>query len=273
MGADGTEPILIHADTTPETAIPLLVALLREQQPVLLVIDPLIRMVRVRDEKAYAEMYTALGPLIDVAREVGTLIVLVHHSGKSVKSDAIDSPLGSTAIGGAVSTLIVLRRTESYRSIQTVQRTGIDMPETVLIFDPKTRLLSIGGTKAEADRREIEKEIVEYLENLKAGEQKTEPEIVDHVEGTNAVKRKALRSLVDSKMIHRTPGGVKGNPFKYSFSRTEDIARTSVQETENGPQPRVDIDEKLVRENREGPILVRDKNKAQIKTIGGVARI
>ncbi|MFY9855044.1 MAG: AAA family ATPase [Terracidiphilus sp.] len=268
MGADGTEPILIHADTTPETAIPLLVVLVREQRPALLVIDPLIRMVRVRDEKAYAEMYTGLGPLIDVAREVGTHILLVHHSGKSVKSDAIDSPLGSTAIGAAVSTLIVLKRTESYRSIQTVQRIGIDMPETVLTFDSKTRLLSIGGTRAEADRREIEKDIVEYLQSV--NETLTEPEIIDHIEGTNAVKRKALRSLVDNQTIHRDGGGKKGDPFKYSFACTEDIPRTSVQETENEPQTRMDIEEKVVRENQQGPILVRDKSKAQIQTIGGL---
>jgi RecA-family ATPase len=86
------------------------------------VIDPLFRLARIRDEKAYAETYYALGPLIDVAREAGTHVMLTHHAGKSAKADAIDSPLGSTAIGGAVSTLIHLKRTETMRTIQTVQR-------------------------------------------------------------------------------------------------------------------------------------------------------
>jgi hypothetical protein len=85
----------------------------------------------VKDESAYAETYTALGPLIDVSRETGADVMLLHHSGKGVKADPIDSPLGSTAIGGAVSTLIVLKRTESDRTIQSVQRIGQDMPETV----------------------------------------------------------------------------------------------------------------------------------------------
>jgi hypothetical protein len=66
-------------------------------------------MARIRDEKAYAETYAALGPLIDIAREVGTHVLLTHHAGKSAKSDAIDAPLGSTAIGGAVCTLILLK--------------------------------------------------------------------------------------------------------------------------------------------------------------------
>jgi hypothetical protein len=133
MGADGTEPIRIHADAAPEAAILSLIELVREESPALVVIDPLFRMVRVRDEKAYAEVYAALGPLIDTSRTTGTQILLTHHAGKAIKGDAIDSPLGSTALSGAVSTLIVLKRTESYRTIETVQRTGEAMPETVLL--------------------------------------------------------------------------------------------------------------------------------------------
>lgn len=51
------------------------------------------------DEKAYTETYTALGPLIDVARETGTHLMLSQHAGKARKAEAIDAPLGSTAIG------------------------------------------------------------------------------------------------------------------------------------------------------------------------------
>jgi hypothetical protein len=246
MGADGTEAIDIHADTAPAGAIFALVDLVRNQRPALVVIDPLFRLAHIRDEKAYAEVYAALGPLIDAARETGTHILVTHHSGKAQKGDAIDAPLGSTALGGAVSTLIVLKRSDSYRSIQTVQRTGEDMPETVLSFNSATHQLSIGGTRAEADRHAIECEIVEYLKG--AGE-RGEPEIVSHVEGANATKRKALRSLVERGQIERAGTGKKGNPFKYSFACTEPISRTSVQESENHAQTRMNTGEMLVREN------------------------
>ena len=132
MGATGEEPILIHADSTPAAGILALLALVREKAPTLIIIDPLFRLVRVKDEKAYAETYAALGPLIDISRSTGTHILLTHHSGKSLKTDVIDSPLGSTAIGGAVCTLVVLKRTEAYRTIQTVQRLGQDLPEIVI---------------------------------------------------------------------------------------------------------------------------------------------
>jgi hypothetical protein len=269
MGAEGTEPIEVHADAAPVSAILALVDLVRRQRPALVVIDPLFRLAHIRDEKAYAEVYAALGPLIDLARETGTHILVTHHSGKSPKVDPIDSPLGSTAIGGAAATTIVLNRRESYRTVQTVTRIGPGLPETVLSFDPETRLLSVGGTKAEADCQEIEKAIVEYLE---AGGEQAEPEIVEHVEGTNAVKRKALRSLVEKGLVDRAGIGKKGDPYKYSYACTEGIARTSVQETENGPQTRVSIDEKVVRENRQDQLLVRG-NEAHSETVKTEVRI
>jgi nicotinamidase-related amidase len=248
MGAEGTEAIDIHADTAPAGAISALVGLVRNQRPALVVIDPLFRLAHIRDEKAYAEVYAALGPLIDTARETGTHILVTHHSGKAQKADAIDSPLGSTALGGAVSTLIVLKRSDSYRSVQSVQRIGADMPETVLSFDSATHRLSISGTRAEADRQAVEREIVEYLKG--AGE-RGEPEIVAHVEGANAVKRKALRSLVERRQVERAGTGKKGNPFKYSFACTEPISRTSVQESKNHAYTRMNTGGMLVRGNSE----------------------
>jgi predicted ATP-dependent serine protease len=164
MGADGTEPISVHADSAPEGGTRALVELVRTHCPALAVIDPLFRLARVRDEKAYSEVYAALGPLIDVSRETGTHILIAHHSGKATKGDAIDSPLGSTALSGAVSTLILLKRNGNYRSVQTVQRIGTDMPETVLSFDPETHELSVGGTCAEVDRDAIAHQMVDYLE-------------------------------------------------------------------------------------------------------------
>jgi len=152
MGADGSEAIYVHAASAPADGIDALCDLVRHRRPVLIVIDPLFRLARIRDEKAYAETYAALGPLIDVAREVGTHVLLSHHAGKGMKSDAVDSPLGSTAIGGVVSTLVILKRNESMRTIQTVQRVGADLPETVVRFEPETHRLTLGGTRFEADR-------------------------------------------------------------------------------------------------------------------------
>ncbi len=246
MGADGSEPIYIYAAAAPAEGIAGLCELVRERRPVLVVIDPLFRLARIRDEKAYAETYAALGPLIDVAREAGTHVLLTHHAGKSDKADPIDAPLGSTAIGGAVCTLVHLKRSESMRTIQSVQRIGQDIPETVLQFDLESRSLSLGEEKAEADIQATSESILVFLRD--AGEPRTEVEIGEAVAGKTGIKRKALRALVTQAKITREGSGRKGDPYRYRFlfSCSPDIPGTREQETEKGADTRINSGDILV---------------------------
>jgi putative DNA primase/helicase len=246
MGADGREPIYIHAAAAPAEGMAGLCDLVRGRRPVLVVIDPLFRLARIRDEKAYAETYAALGPLIDVAREAGTHVLLTHHAGKSAKADAIDAPLGSTAIGGAVCTLVHLKRTETMRTIQTVQRIGQDIPETVVQFDTESRSLSLGAQKDQADVQAIAEAILEYLKG--ADEPRTEAEIEEALEGKTGIKRKALRALVGQEKIIREGAGRRGDPYRYrfSFSCSPYIPGTREQETEKWPDTRINTSDILV---------------------------
>jgi hypothetical protein len=244
MGATGDEQILVHADAIPCTGILALLGLVQERKPVLVVIDPLFRMVHIRDEKAYAETYAALGPLIDVARSIGTHIQVIHHMGKGLKLDPVDSPLGSTGIAGACSSLVVLKRTEAYRTIQTVQRLGEWMPETVLQFDSESRRLSVGGTRFEAERQECAEAIVELLKA--AGEGKTESEIDERVDGKTILKRKALRAGFEKGRVTREGSGKKGEPYKYSFPCSQDISGTREQQLQEADGSRVNTGDILV---------------------------
>jgi hypothetical protein len=246
MGATGDEQILVHADAIPSAGIHALIGLVQERKPVLVVIDPLIRMVHVRDEKAYAEIYAALGPLIDVARSIGTHIHVTHHAGKALKLDPVDSPLGSTGIAGACSSLIILKRTEAYRTVQTVQRIGQDMPETVLAFDPATRRLSVGGTRFEADREACEAEILEFLSAADAPQ--TQAQIRAGIEGQTRIIRAALTALAASGRVGKNGDGTKGKPFLYEFpnSGSHYIGRTTKPECEKAAQTRMDAGAMLV---------------------------
>jgi len=212
MGANGSEEILL-ADAG--TALDV-VTILRERKPVLLVVDPLFRLLSVKDEKAYAEMYGALGPLIDIARQTGTHILCLHHSSKLAKAEAIDAPIGSTALGGAVSTLLVMRRTESYRTLQTVQRIGEDLPETVLQFDAATKRLSLGGSRENAEVQDVADKILACLNSARL----TEPEINEAIEGRNSCKRRALRELAEQGKIVRSGSGKRGDPYHYEKACT-----------------------------------------------------
>lgn len=258
LGADGTEPILIHAAPTPAEGMVSLIELVRGRKPRLVIIDPLFRLSRVKDESAYAETYAALGPLIDVARETGTHLMLLHHSGKSTKGDAIDAPLGSTAIGGAVCTLTVLRRTESYRTIQTVQRVGEDLPETVLTYDSDSHQLSLGDAKSDADRKTCETRILEYLRDT--GKPENQAQIRDAVEGQTKAIRAALTALAGAAKVVKTGEGTKGKPFLYEFpnSGSHCIAGTSKPESGRTAQHRMDIGQIVVPDNSTNLILVSE---------------
>ena len=229
------------------------------EKSVLVVIDPLFRIAHIKDEKAYAETYAALGPLIDAARASGTHVLLTHHSGKSAKADPIDSPFGSTAISGAVSTLIVLRRTDAYRLIQTRQRLGQDLPETVLQFAPETRQLSLGENKLDTDRKGCERAIIEFLED--AGEPQTQAQIRDGVEGQTKTIRAALTALVQGKRVLKTGQGTRGKPFQYelSDSGSPHSAGTSEPESPSEAQDPINTGDIVVPENYQHPILVPDK--------------
>jgi hypothetical protein len=271
MGADGSEDILL-ADAG--TALDV-VTILRERKPVLLVVDPLFRLLSVRDEKAYAEMYGALGPLIDIARQTGTHILCLHHSSKLAKTEAIDAPIGSTALGGAVSTLLVMKRTETYRTVQTVQRIGEDLPETVLQFDAATKRLSLGGSRENAEVQDVATKILACLDTARL----TEPEINGVIEGRNSCKRRALRKLTEQGKIVRAGAGKRGDPYHYGKACTlvpapmenigdKKLPDVTAEEQEkvvpilhtymgdkstrnaNNPEEGANVDEKLVPENR-----------------------
>jgi putative DNA primase/helicase len=269
MGATRDDQILIHADRAPASGILAAVDLVRERKPALVVIDPLFRLAHIKDEKAYAETYAALGPLIDAARASCTHVLVLHHSGKSAKADPIDSPLGSTALGGAVSTLIVLRRTENYRLIQTVQRLGQDLPDTVLRFDQETKQLSLGASKLDTDRGECEKRILEFLDGR---EPQTQAQIREEVNGETRAIRAALTALVAAKEVQKTGEGTRGKPFVYEFwfGGSQDSAKTSKPESEKVPHPRVNIAEKVVRASEQKSFLVPDAGEVQKPAVSGV---
>lgn len=264
MGADGSETILIHAASAPTEGIRALCDLIRDRRPVFVVIDPLFRLARIRDEKAYAETYAALGPLIDAARLAGTHVQATHHAGKSMKADAIDSPLGSTAIGGAVSALFVMRRTEAYRTLQSVQRVGPDMVEGVLKFDADSKRISLSGTRFEADRTDCEQEILAFL--MSAGGPQTQEQIRDGVEGQTRVTRAALTALVAAGRVARTGDGKRGKPFLYEcwFSGSVHIVGTREPESENATQPLSDAGELLVPAIPQQSILVPDIERGDL---------
>jgi putative DNA primase/helicase len=216
MGADGSEQIFIHCATAPQDAVTELRELVKRERPALVIIDPILRLARLKDANDYAQVNLAMEPFIAMAREFEAHLMLVYHLGKGERSDATDQILGSTAFYAAVDTALIMKRSERYRTIQSSQRYGEDMPETVLEFDAVRRRITLGAPKAEAEIMRVEEEILAVLKKSKT--EMDEKEIDAAVARRNKLKRSALRSLVKNGRVSRTGEGKKGAPYLYAIS-------------------------------------------------------
>jgi predicted ATP-dependent serine protease len=228
MGAQGDEPIYIYAGGASLDALREVYEAVKTIKPVLIIIDPLFRLAKVKDGNDYIQVTEALDPLLRLARETGSHVLCVHHTGKGERAGG-DSVLGSTAIFSSVDTLLIMKRHERYRTIQSIQRYGTDLEETTLHFDMDSRTLSIGKSREEEDIGSMKDAIGDFLSNRE--EPATEPEIMADVEGRTGLKRKALRELVKDGTVDRQGKGGKGDPFKYSCSLVPIYIRE--QENEN----------------------------------------
>ncbi len=215
LGVMPDDPLLVFLAPSPEDGLARLRQSANELHPALIVVDPLLKMIRVRDANDYAVVSRALEPFIALARETGAHLMAVHHLGKGERSGG-DAILGSTAIFAAVDTALLLKRGERYRTLSSIQRYGPDLEEITLSMDGETGLVMDGPARREVDETQAGEAILEYLRGK--GEPVEERDIQEGVEGRKAVKVGALRSLVVAGKVTKAGAGKRGSPFVYSVS-------------------------------------------------------
>ncbi len=212
MGACG-DKIIIHTGRTPDDALEALEAAIEEHAPALVIIDPLSRFVRVTDFNSYGEVTRGLEPLIDLARATDAHIQAVHHNGKGEREGG-DALLGSTGFFGAVDALLVMRKRERVRTLETVQRYGEDIQEIVVHMDAETGLVTPGGDLTALQIDEHKAKVLEAL----GGDALTESEVRERAGGNQSLVSKALRALHESGDLQRTGAGKRGDAYRYEKS-------------------------------------------------------
>lgn len=211
MNAGGAE-ILIHTGSTPSDALEALELAIEEHRPFLIIIDPLSRFVRVTDFNSYGEVTRGLEPLIDLARnsECQCHIMAVHHNGKGEREGG-DALLGSTGFFGAVDTLLSMKKTGRARTLETLQRYGENLPETVVHLDEETGIVTPGGDMQTLLLKERKDAV---LDNI-GDERLTEADIKERISGNQGLTSKAVRALHEEGRLERTGAGKKGDPYLY----------------------------------------------------------
>jgi bifunctional DNA primase/polymerase-like protein/AAA domain-containing protein/primase-like protein len=222
MGAQ-EEPVFVHVGAAPEEAVNELALAIVQHKPVLAIIDPLLKLVRVTNANDYAEMSKVLEPLIELARTSGCHLLCVHHSGKGERSGA-DALLGSTALFAAVDTLLMMQRHDHIRTIATNQRYGEDLPETVVALNTENGRVSLGGTLAQVQVETCAGEVLRVIGN----EERIETHIKEAVGGNQTTVAKAIRHLVESGQLQRNGGGRKNDPYRYCLPGVGDKSSGSM---------------------------------------------
>jgi len=217
MGASD-EHIHVHVGAAPNSSregLAALQAAIVLYQPTLVIVDPVLKLVRVRDSSDYAELTRELEPVIELARNHNCHIAVTHHLGKMLREGG-DDVLGSTAIFGAVDTLVLIRRRkDNQRVVQTIQRYGKDLDETMLPLDEITGRVTLGVGVSEARLEDAKRAVLELLDGLKEDESLERKEVREQSGVDSALAYKALQALVEGGQVERLGAGKRGDPHRF----------------------------------------------------------
>ncbi len=213
LGANGDEEIFFYFQTPGKDPFGFLKTEISSRKPSLIVIDPVFRFLEVKDSNDYQETNRALSKILEVARSSQAHIICSHHMNKGERAGP-EGILGSTAIFGGVDSALILTRNATQRCLQSVQRYGDDLPETVLKYDEVSRRF-VGAIPASvASKQRIESTIIDLLKGEPLLE---ETVIVSRVEGKTETTRSMLRELFNSGRLKRIGNGYKGSPYRYQI--------------------------------------------------------
>ena len=202
-------PFLLYVGATPLEPLAALRAAVAQYRPALVVIDTLFRFRRVTDTNDYAEMVTVTQELASISVDYGCHIMANHHAPKESR-EISDSALGSTSIFGGVDTMILLRMQDGRRTLETIQRHGVDVAETVLEYDADTDQLISAGSVEELDLNEACSQVL-----VACAEPASRSAIIDTADGKARTITAAIRHLLQSGELERFGSGSRGDPFTY----------------------------------------------------------
>ena len=182
-------------------------------RPSLVVLDTIQKLLRIGDVNDYGAVVTALEPLAALARVTSAHVMALHHTRKSGGQGGAEV-LGSTGFAGGFDTLLMLRCDEGgQRTLYSRNRSGEDLPETLLQLDEDGWVRTV-GTKAAAETRSLEQDILDFVADK--GEAVGADAVISGLSvGRNAGKA-ALSKLVEDGLLKCEGDGRRGSPFLYS---------------------------------------------------------
>jgi hypothetical protein len=128
---------------------------------ILAVIDPLVDILGVENVNDYRLVNRALKELVHAARDTGCHVMAIHHNTKGGNSHSAKDFLGSAAIGAATDANFILQKDRygtRFISCTTRYRRDVDIPRTVLDYDPISGRVTLGLEANEHEDSKLTKE-------------------------------------------------------------------------------------------------------------------
>jgi hypothetical protein len=238
-------------------------------QPVLVIADPVLKLVRVRDSSDYAELTRELEPVIELARTTGCHIAVTHHLGKMAREGG-DDVLGSTAIFGAVDTLVLMRRRkDNQRVLQSIQRYGTDLAETLVPMDAETGHIALGAELSHIKLVEAQTKVLALFERLPDGESLDQKAVREQADVDSGLAYRALQDLLADGRLQRGGAGKRGDAYRYWLTGRDPekvvflFSSTSNEKQENNKTESLFENETDPRVGEQGSTSENNKNGAE----------
>ena len=197
----------------------------------LIVIDTLAMFWRLQDESDASAMTREVKPLLELARNTGACVVLIHHFRKS-EGNGGDEIRGSVALTGVVDIALGLYP-QGGGNRRELRRLGSRYSET-----PSELIIELNDGGYEVVDTDLQSSEAE--EKRLAGVLTSNPQDIETLAKTAGVKKtrayKQMRRLVEQGVAQSHGAGVKGSPYLYTAANTLSFSPPSLveEEKENG---------------------------------------
>lgn len=213
LGASSLDGVFVHTGPLEPTATVLddVMSFAKKRGVTLILADTLSAFWKIRDENDAAEMTKVVKPLLQLARESGACVVLIHHARKSEGSYG-DEIRGSGALFAAVDVALIMKRHEvqTQRLLQAQSRYS-ETPSELVLELRESGYVALGDPASVGKAARLAK----LTESLP-----------DQWEEADAIAKRAglsqrdgyrlLTILVEEGKALRDGKGKKGSPYRFT---------------------------------------------------------
>jgi putative DNA primase/helicase len=217
LGCENCTDIFIHCQPTDPTPdfFNQLTRFITENSVTLVIVDTLASFWELKDENDASAMTKAVKPLLQLARESGACVLMIHHSRKAEGAYG-DEIRGSSALFGLVDVAVMMRNTEVENQRKLIARSRYpDTPAELVVELRDGEYVSLGDPD-EAGRKA-------RLEKMRSA-LPTIPEeaaaIIKRAGLKNRAGQRLLKWLTEHDEAERTGSGKKGSPYLYCVKNT-----------------------------------------------------